>query len=70
MDRANNLRVEVGWSRPTELWMLPLTALAQTEKTPMAVYEGTTIMPIFSLELVPKDTQTVNIEFKITEMRG
>jgi len=69
-DKARSLRIQVSWSPPTEVWMLPLQALAQTEKTPMAIYEGTTIMPVFRLELAPNDAQTINLELQINETCG
>jgi len=40
------------------------------ERVPMAVYEGTTTIPVFNLELAPNNAQTINMEFKILKTRG
>jgi hypothetical protein len=69
-EKTKNLTVQIGWDQPSELWIAPLKAWAQTEKMPVAIYEGTTIMPIFNLELAPKDAQTVNMELRFTEAHG
>ncbi|HKZ93201.1 MAG TPA: alpha-amylase/4-alpha-glucanotransferase domain-containing protein [Candidatus Bathyarchaeia archaeon] len=69
-DVGNNLQVEVSWSRVADCWVLPLKAMARTEKKPMEIYEGTSLMPIFNLNLTPDQTQTINLEFKITETNG
>jgi hypothetical protein len=36
----------------------------------VTIYEGTTIMPIFNLELAPKEVQTVNLELRFIEAHG
>jgi hypothetical protein len=62
--------VQASWSPATELWLAPLKALVQTEKAPAVVYEGTIVMPVFSLELLPDAVKSLELEFQIVEEKA
>jgi len=68
-NRGENVFVHIAWNPATELWLAPLKALAQTEKAPTIIYEGTIVMPIFNLELPPDTTTNLEMEFQILEGR-
>ena len=67
MDKFHDVAIKVAWSKPTELWFGPLKARAQTEKEPMPMYQGTTIMPIFRMELPQDASQDFTMKFSIME---
>jgi predicted glycosyl hydrolase (DUF1957 family) len=69
-NKRENVFVQASWSPAAELWLAPLKAVVQTEKAPAVVYEGSIVMPIFSLELLPDAAKGFEMEFQIVEEKA
>ncbi|MBI5043102.1 MAG: DUF1926 domain-containing protein [Nitrospirae bacterium] len=65
IDRWAEIKVDISYARKSGLWVHPIETISQSEEGFERTYQGTTFLPIWKLNLKPREEWDVNIRLNI-----
>jgi alpha-amylase len=68
VDDSLGLKVALEWDKASELWLLPLMTVSQSESGFEKVYQGSTVLPLWRLSLRPQEQWGLRMTNSVEEL--
>ena len=67
VDELSGIKVDLSYSISSRLWIYPVETISQSEEGFERLYQGTSFLPLWRLNLKPKEKWETGIRIDISE---